>query len=84
MAPTASRPRPRSTSASTDLAELTPAQAALLAGLPKSPSTLDPYNFVEPDAEGRLVVPSDAPAVVRRDWILNNLSTLPLDDAHAG
>ena len=58
-----------------DLADLTPAQAALLAGLPKSPSTLDPYNFVEPDAEGRLVVPSDAPAVVRRDWILNNLST---------
>ena len=58
-----------------DLRELTPAQAALLAGLPKSPSTLDPYNFVEPDAEGRLVVPSDAPAVVRRDWILNNLST---------
>jgi membrane peptidoglycan carboxypeptidase len=58
-----------------DLSELTPAQAALLAGLPKSPSTLDPYNFVEPDAEGRLVVPPSAPAVVRRDWILNNLST---------
>ncbi len=47
----------------------------MLAGLPKSPSTLDPYNFVEPDAEGRLVVPSDAPAVIRRDWILNNLSS---------
>jgi membrane peptidoglycan carboxypeptidase len=58
-----------------DLSELTPAQAALLAGLPKSPSTLDPYNFAEPDAEGRLVAPPSAPAVVRRDWILNNLST---------
>ena len=30
-----------------DLAELTPAQAALLAGLPKSPSTLDPYRYAE-------------------------------------
>jgi membrane peptidoglycan carboxypeptidase len=58
-----------------DLSELTPAQAALLAGLPKSPSTLDPYNFAEPDADGRLVVPPSAPAVVRRDWILNNIST---------
>jgi membrane peptidoglycan carboxypeptidase len=58
-----------------DLSALTPAQAALLAGLPKSPSTLDPYNFAEPDAEGKLVVPPSAPAVVRRDWILNNLST---------
>ena len=58
-----------------DLAELTPAQAALLAGLPKSPSTLDPYNYAQPDAEGRLIVPPSAPAVVRRDWILSNLST---------
>ena len=40
-----------------DLAKLTPAQAALLAGLPKSPSTLDPYRFAEKDAKGRLVVP---------------------------
>jgi membrane peptidoglycan carboxypeptidase len=59
----------------TDLSALTPAQAALLAGLPKSPSTLDPYRYAEPDAEGRLVVPPTAPPVVRRDWILNNLST---------
>jgi membrane peptidoglycan carboxypeptidase len=57
------------------LDELTPAQAALLAALPKSPSTLDPYRFAEEDEDGRLVVPSDAPAVVRRDWILRHLST---------
>jgi membrane peptidoglycan carboxypeptidase len=56
-----------------DLAELTPAQAALLAGLPKSPSTLDPYRYAVRDDEGRLVVPPDAPPVVRRDWILGGL-----------
>jgi membrane carboxypeptidase/penicillin-binding protein len=58
-----------------DLQELTPAQAALLAALPKSPTTLDPYRYAERDDEGRLVVPSDAPPVVRRDYILRNLST---------
>lgn len=56
-----------------DLAELTPAQAALLAGLPQSPSLLDPYRFAVKDEEGRLVVPEDAPPVVRRNWILTNL-----------
>ena len=71
---TGSRRRPGSTSASTDLAELTPAQAALLAGLPKSPSTLDPYRYAVKDDEGRLVVPPDAPPVVRRDWILDGLA----------
>jgi membrane peptidoglycan carboxypeptidase len=59
----------------TDLDLLTPAQAALLAGLPKSPSTLDPYDYALPDAEGRLVVPTTSPPVTRRDWILRNLST---------
>ncbi|HEV8545148.1 MAG TPA: transglycosylase domain-containing protein [Candidatus Limnocylindrales bacterium] len=59
----------------TDLAKLTPAQAALLAGLPKSPSTLDPYVYAEPDEDGRLVVPPTAPPVVRRDYILRSLST---------
>ncbi|MEZ0240312.1 MAG: transglycosylase domain-containing protein [Chloroflexota bacterium] len=57
-----------------DLTELSPAQAALLAGLPKSPSYLDPYLFAVPDAEGRLVVPADSPPVVRRDWVLENLA----------
>jgi membrane peptidoglycan carboxypeptidase len=58
-----------------DLSKLTPAQAALLAGLPKSPSTFDPYRYAEPDADGRLVVASTAPPVARRDYILRNLST---------
>jgi membrane peptidoglycan carboxypeptidase len=57
-----------------DLDQLTPAQAALLAGLPKSPSTLDPYRYAVKDDKGRLVVPRDAPAVVRRDWILGGLA----------
>jgi membrane peptidoglycan carboxypeptidase len=58
-----------------DLSKLTIAQAALLAGLPKSPSNFDPYRYAVADGEGRLVVPSSAPPVVRRDWVLHNLST---------
>jgi membrane peptidoglycan carboxypeptidase len=57
-----------------DLNELTPAQAALLAGLPKSPSTLDPYREAVPDKDGRLVVPREAESVVRRDWILQGMA----------
>jgi membrane peptidoglycan carboxypeptidase len=59
----------------TDLDELTPAQAALLAGLPKAPSVYDPYRYAVEDSEGRLVVPSDAPPVVRRDYVLRELAT---------
>jgi membrane peptidoglycan carboxypeptidase len=59
----------------TDLSTLSIAQAALLAGLPKSPSTFDPYRFAKPDADGQLVVPATAPPVVRRDYILQNLSS---------
>jgi membrane peptidoglycan carboxypeptidase len=58
-----------------DLAELSPAQAALLAGLPKAPSVYDPYRYAVKDSEGRLVVPKDAPPVVRRDYVLHQLST---------
>ena len=48
----------------TDLSQLTPAQAALLAGLPKSPSTYDPYRYATADANGKLVVSwTDLPAV---------------------
>ena len=43
--------------------------------LPKSPTTLDPYRYAKPDKKGRLVVPSSAAPVVRRDWILTNLAT---------
>ena len=59
----------------TDLSKLTVAQAALLAGLPKAPSMLDPYRHAVKDDEGRLVVPPDAAPVVRRDWILHGLQT---------
>jgi len=58
----------------TDLAKLTPAQAALLAGLPKSPTTLDPFRYARRDATGHLVVPQDAPPVVRRNWVLAGLA----------
>jgi membrane peptidoglycan carboxypeptidase len=57
-----------------DLADLTPAQAALLAGLPKSPSTLDPFRFAVADKDGRLVVPPGSAPIVRRDWILQGLA----------
>ncbi|HEY6012893.1 MAG TPA: transglycosylase domain-containing protein, partial [Candidatus Limnocylindrales bacterium] len=57
-----------------DLADLTPAQAALLAGLPKSPTTLDPYRYAKPDAKGRLIVPPDSPPAIRRNWILTGLA----------
>lgn len=67
-----------------EMAELTPAEAALLAGLPQSPSTLDPYRFAEEDASGRLIVPTcgsdpepgceDVPPIVRRDFILRSLA----------
>jgi membrane peptidoglycan carboxypeptidase len=58
-----------------DLASLTPAQAALLAGLVKSPSNLDPYRYAVKDASGKLVVPQDAPPVVRRNWVLENMAS---------
>jgi membrane peptidoglycan carboxypeptidase len=56
-----------------DLSQLTPSQAALLAGLPKSPTSLDPYLYAQKDAQGRLVVPPGSPPMVRRDWVLQSL-----------
>ena len=58
-----------------DLSKLTLAQAALLAGLPKAPSTYDPYRYAVKDDEGRLVVPMDAPPVARREYVLHGMST---------
>ena len=58
-----------------DLNSLTPAQAALLASLPKSPSNLDPYLYAKKNKAGKLVVPAESPPVVRRNWVLTNLST---------
>jgi membrane peptidoglycan carboxypeptidase len=57
-----------------DLAKLTPAQAALLAALPKAPTTLDPYRYAKPDAKGRLVVPAGSPPIERRDWVLDGMA----------
>jgi penicillin-binding protein 1A len=57
-----------------DLSKLTPAEAALLASLVKAPSQYDPYRYAVPDANGKLVVPSDAPPVVRRNYVLSNLA----------
>jgi membrane peptidoglycan carboxypeptidase len=64
-----------------DLAELTPAQAAILAALPKSPSNYDLVRnaveeCIEPGenegecAESQLVVPADSTVVQRRNQIL--------------
>ncbi|HSH21306.1 MAG TPA: biosynthetic peptidoglycan transglycosylase, partial [Candidatus Caenarcaniphilales bacterium] len=65
----------------TDLARLTPAQAALLAGLPQAPDTYDLFKWAETDSQGRLVVPTVAsdgealpPPVERRNYILRNLA----------
>ena len=58
----------------TDLTKLTPAQAALLAGLPKSPSTFDPYQYaVEQDGKGGSSSrprrrPSSAATTSSRTW----------------
>jgi membrane peptidoglycan carboxypeptidase len=57
-----------------DLSKLTPAQAALLAGVVKAPSLYDPYRYAAKDADGHLVVPQDSPPVVRRNWVLTNLA----------
>ena len=69
------------------LEELTPAQAAIIAGLPKSPSNYDLVrNAVErckadvaedaecPVADTELVVPTDTTVVERRDTILGLLA----------
>jgi penicillin-binding protein 1A len=57
-----------------DLSKLTVAQAALLAGLPKAPTSLDPYRYAKPDKKGRLVVPPGSAPVVRRDWVLAGIA----------
>ena len=57
-----------------NLNDLTLAQAALLAGLPKSPTTLDPYQYAKPDAKGRLVVQPGSPPIARMMYVLNGLA----------
>ena len=65
----------------TDLKLLTPAQAALLAGLPQAPDTYDLYKWAERDPSGRVVVPIEpvaggelAAPVERRNFILRALN----------
>src|SRR5436190_2706233 len=57
-----------------NLDDLTLGQAALLAGLPKSPTTLDPYRYAEPDAKGRLVVQPGSLPIARMEYVLNGLA----------
>jgi membrane peptidoglycan carboxypeptidase len=64
----------------TDLRLLTPAQAAVLAGLPQAPDAYDLFKWAEPDPSGRLVVPTQSqngeplpPPVERRNFILRSL-----------
>ena len=76
-----------------DLAEIDPAQAAIIAGLPKSPSNYDLVRnaiercttVVEEGADcpkSQLVVPPTTPIVQRRDQILDLLASGP--DADVG
>ena len=59
----------------TDLSKLSIGQAALLAALPKAPTSLDPYRFAKPDKKGRLIVPPGSPPIVRRDWVLAGMAS---------
>ncbi|MFI5262332.1 MAG: transglycosylase domain-containing protein [Candidatus Limnocylindrales bacterium] len=65
-----------------DLSKLTLAQAAILAGIPQSPSAYDLVrNAIT--LEGHLVVPQDSPPVVRRNEVLRAMQTYgtPMSDA---
>ena len=87
MTPTGSRPPPRSISGSRDLAKLTVAQAALLAGLPKSPIDARPVPLSPSQGRPEAGWSSRprAPPVVRRDWILARARDgRPLDEARHG
>ncbi len=63
----------------TDLSKLTLAQAAILAGIPQSPTTYDLIrNAVSedlPDGSSQLVVPADSAIVLRRNRILELMKT---------
>ena len=57
----------------TDLSKLTIAQAAILAGILQAPSAYDLVANADPLPDGTLVVPSDAPIVLRRNTILEEM-----------
>ena len=58
-----------------DLKDLTVAQAAILAGIPQSPSTYDLVRNAVAGPGGKLIVPPTADVVVRRDFILDLLAS---------
>jgi penicillin-binding protein 1A len=75
-----------------DLAKLTPAQAALLVGLPQSPNVHDPFKYAQEDDNKQLVVPTctygddlqptdptcqEVDPIQRRNYILNRMFTNP-------
>ena len=65
-----------------DLSKLTLAQAAILAGIPQSPTAYDLVrNAITQD--GKLVVPQDSAPVIRRNEVLNAMQTYgtPMTDA---
>jgi peptidoglycan glycosyltransferase len=66
-----------------NLNQLTLAETAMLAGLPQSPSTLDPHRYAKRDRRGRLVIKPcqqpppeciDSPTVARRNYALDSLA----------
>jgi penicillin-binding protein 1A len=57
----------------TDLTQLTIAQSVILASLLQSPSYYDLIQNAVPQADGRLIVPSDSPIVLRRNDILEEM-----------
>ena len=57
----------------TDLSQLTPAQAAILAALLQSPSAYDLVANAVPQADGTLLVPATTDIVQRRNWVLEQM-----------
>jgi len=59
----------------TDLRKMTLAQAAILAGIPQSPTDYDLVRNAVKQKNGQLVVPPTAPVVQRRNYILQLMET---------
>ena len=57
----------------TDLSKLTPAQAAILAAILQAPSAYDLVANADQMEDGTLVVPNDAPIVIRRNSVLEDM-----------
>ncbi len=59
----------------TDLSKMTLAEAAILAGIPQSPTDYDLVRNAVKQKNGELVVPATAPIVQRRNYILQLMET---------